>query len=294
MLKLPLKPLGEVAPLGDRRSCVTYMASITHDAEVQLRLPQILIGNERQLQAQLMRDLGELPANVHVWRQKSAWNCHASMRRYLSVLAKSLGNAIREKYVILLLDVARCHLDVSIVAHAKRCGVRLCFLPGHMTGDLQPCDTHLFSKFKAAFREKWRRQKAASANGFVTTQQWLQTVSSTIASVLPTTSWQQAFEATGVLAQQRRLSANLCQRLGWEQAPEVPAGPPCKEAAALIFPKRMKIDVLRYVLWQLKPPEKRKRLLVSVADAAPTAPLPRRRRLPDSFAATSRTPLTID
>ena len=84
MLKLPLKPLGEVAPLGDRRSCVTYMASVTHDAEAQLRLPQILIGNERQLQAQLMRDLGELPANVHVWRQKSAWNCHASMRRDLA------------------------------------------------------------------------------------------------------------------------------------------------------------------------------------------------------------------
>ena len=119
-----------------------------------------------------------------------------------------------DKREVLLLDVAQCHLDASIVAHAKRCGVRLCFLPGHMTGDLQPCDTHLFSKFKAAFREKWRRQKAASANGFVTTQQWLKTVSSTIASVLPTTSWQQAFEATGVLAQQRRLSTNLCQRRG--------------------------------------------------------------------------------
>ena len=64
--------VGEVASLGDRRSHMTFLASITPDAEVQARLPQVLIGNERQLSAATMRNLTGLPENIHVWRCKSA------------------------------------------------------------------------------------------------------------------------------------------------------------------------------------------------------------------------------
>ena len=67
-------------------------------------------------------------------------------------MGKSLGDAVRQRYVILLLDVHRSHIDKSILTHAKRCGIRLCYVPASMTGDLQPCDTHLFWKFKSAFR----------------------------------------------------------------------------------------------------------------------------------------------
>ena len=128
VLKVPAgKPiLGDPSSLGERRSHITYLASITHDAEVQLRLPQVLIGNERQFSAAMMRSLPTLPANVHVWRCKSAWNSHALMRRFLSLLASSLGSALKDRYVILLLDVAPCHIHPTILSHAKRCGLRLC------------------------------------------------------------------------------------------------------------------------------------------------------------------------
>ena len=41
-----------------------FLASITHDAEVQKCLPQVLIGNERQLPAAMMKKLEGLPPNV--------------------------------------------------------------------------------------------------------------------------------------------------------------------------------------------------------------------------------------
>ena len=51
----------------------------------------------------------------------------------MSLLAKSLGDAVRQRYVILL-DVHRSHIDQTILAHAKRCGVRLCcYVPASMT-----------------------------------------------------------------------------------------------------------------------------------------------------------------
>ena len=188
--------VGEVASLGDRRSHMTFLASITSDAEVQARLPQVLIGNERQLSAATMRNLTGLPENIHVWRCKSAWNSHALMRRYLSLLASSLGSVLKDRYVILILDVARCHLHPTILPHAKRCGIRLCYIPASMTAELQPCDTHLFARFKGAFQEVWRRQKSISPAGAVSTMQWLHVVVDAIEAVLPTTDWEAAFAAS--------------------------------------------------------------------------------------------------
>eukprot|EP00435_Cladocopium_sp_Y103_P012491 s4853_g3.t1 len=227
------RAFGEVSCLSDRRSHITFLASICHDREVQLRLPQVLLGNERQFSSALLKSLTALPANVHVWRCKSAWNTHALMRRYLSLLASSLGSVVKDRYVILILDVARCHIHPTILAHAKRCGIRLCYIPALMTAELQPCDTHLFARFKGAFKETWRRQKAASAAGSVTTMQWLEVVVASIEAVLPANDWEAAFAAVGAVAEQTRLGDRLCDCLGWRRCPQVPEVLPSVPSASL-------------------------------------------------------------
>ena len=214
---------GDPGSLGDRRSCITFMASITHDTAIQPKLPQILIGNKHQFTAQVMRLAQTLPKNIHLYKQQSAWNNHACMRRYISLLGKSLGDAVRQRYVILLLDVHRSHIDQSIL---KRCGIRLCYVPASMTGDLQPCDTHLFWKFKSAFRDCWRRCKATRIGGSVTTCEWIEVVVAAIQQVLPANQWRSAFEATGIVANQSGLSLSLMRKLCWTDVPAVPHGPP--------------------------------------------------------------------
>ena len=282
---------GDPGSLGDRRSCITFMASITHDTAIQPKLPQILIGNKHQFTAQVMRLAQTLPKNIHLYKQQSAWNNHACMRRYISLLSKSLGDAVRQRYVILLLDVHRSHIDKSILTHAKRCGIRLCYVPASMTGDLQPCDTHLFWKFKSAFRDCWRRCKATRIGGSVTTCEWIEVVVAAIQQVLPAHQWRSAFEANGILANQSGLSLSLMRKLCWTDVPAVPHGPPENHIAAQVFPKRMRINVNSYVLWQSKSSSS-KRSQPDVPEAAgQQEPLPRRRRLPPTF---QRIPITLD
>ena len=282
---------GDPGSLGDRRSCITFMASITHDTAIQPKLPQILIGNKHQFTAQVMRLAQTLPKNIHLYKQQSAWNNHACMRKYISLWGKSLGDAVRQRYVILLLDVHRSHIDQSILTHAKRCGIRLCYVPASMTGDLQPCDTHLFWKFKSAFRDCWRRCKATRIGGSVTACEWIQVVVAAIQQVLPANQWRSAFEATGILANQSGLSLSLMRKLCWTDVPAVPHGPPENHIAAQVFPKRMRINVNSYVLWQSKSSSS-KRSQPDVPEAAgQQEPLPRRRRLPPTF---QRIPITLD
>ena len=275
---------GEVSCLSDRRSHITFLASICHDPEVQLRLPQVLIGNEHQFSVALLKSLTSLPTNIHVWRCKSAWNTHALMRRYLSLLASSLGSVVKERYVILILDVARCHIHPTILAHAKRCGIRLCYIPALMTAELQPCDTHLFARFKAAFKEMWRRRKAASAAGSVTTMQWLEVVVAAIEVVLPANDWEAAFAAVGAVAEQTCLGERLCDALGWKLCPQVPEGLPSVQSASLVFPKKMKINIEAYLCWDSVPASQ-----IGLLDYVRS----RRRPLPASFIGTMDHPLTL-
>ena len=283
----------ETAALADRRCYISYVASVTHEEEVQRLLPQVLIGNEHQFTVRLLRDLADvLPAEIHVWRRKSAWATHETVRKYISLLAKSLGNLVHDRYVVLLMDVARSHIDQSIFNHARRCGVRLCYIPAGMTAELQPCDTHVFARFKHGFREMWRRQKAQSRCGVVTTLQWIRVIARAITNVLLENPWQSAFQATGILDGQSLMSQQLLRKLGWGQIPHDLARPPTALEAAEIFPRRLRLDVASYVHWQ---PKSHRAKSVSAerppatsasaaSSSAPMVPAPCARRvLPASF-----------
>ena len=179
------------ASLAAQRSFLTYVASITHDPRIQPLLPQVLIGNEHQFTKRLLGEVAsQIPSpKIHMWRKKSAWMCHASMRQYLSLLRKSLGEHARERYVILLVDVFAGHIDKSIYLHARNCGIRICYIPAGMTRWLQPCDTHLFARFKQCFQERWRDQKSKVPLGIVSEVEWIKTICLAIQQVVPGGSW---------------------------------------------------------------------------------------------------------
>ena len=103
----------ERASLADRRSYISYLACITHDAAVQALLPQVLLGNEHQFTLALLRSVSsQLGPNIQLWRQKSAWNSHQTMRRWLTTLKKSLGIIGREQN-------RRCPCRCTSIAHSQ-------------------------------------------------------------------------------------------------------------------------------------------------------------------------------
>ena len=155
------------ASLSDVRGHVSYLASICDDVTVQDLLPQVLLGNEHRFTKQVLHSMeGKCPSNVKLWRQKSAWNSHATMRRYVCLLAKNLGVLLQQRYVILLVDTASVHIHMSIYKLARQRGLRLVYVPAKMTRWLQPCDTHLFAAFKRTLTDNWRRKKSEIINGW--------------------------------------------------------------------------------------------------------------------------------
>ena len=90
-------------------------ATICDDAAVQLLLLQVVLGNEHKFTKKaLAAVLPACPDRIFLWRQKSAWNSHATMRAYTCLLCKCLGTLLRERYVILVLDGARAHVRLCL------------------------------------------------------------------------------------------------------------------------------------------------------------------------------------
>ena len=211
------------------QSCVAMFPTWHLSQMMRLCSPVFHIGNNRRLTPQVLRAF-ELtrPQNIFVWRCKTAWNTHANMRRYICLLLRSLGDQLRSCHVVLVVDCASVHIHASICRLVKQRGVRLVYVPAKMTPWLQPCDTHVFSAFKQALRQNWQRRKADVAGGEVNTVAWLEVICQTIQEVMPR-SWQQAFQADGVVSHQRLMSAHLCRDLGLQQPPLPSAAPPTEQ-----------------------------------------------------------------
>ena len=262
------------ASLSDVRGHVSYLASICDDVTVQDLLPQVLLGNEHRFTKQVLHSMeGKCPSNVQLWRQKSAWNSHATMRRYVCLLAKNL---LQQWYVILLVDTASVHIHMSIYKLARQCGLRLVYVPAKMTRWLQPCDTHLFAAFKRTLTDNWRRKKSEIINGCVDTETWLHVILSTIRETVQA-DWAHAFQSIGLSDQQAQLSPHLFQTLGWEAPCCLPLTQITLEEARSIFPARTRLDFMSYIQWV--PAAKR----AGSTCAQPKAAHPKRRKLPPTF-----------
>jgi hypothetical protein len=273
----------ENVSLGDVRGNVTHIGVVTHESDVQPRLPQIILGNEHKFTLSALRAVrGQLPPNVHLWRQKSSWNSHATMRRVLTEIAKALGPLLAERYVVLVLDVASVHIHPTILALATRLHIRLLFIPASLTRLLQPLDTHVFRKYKLFLRQEWKVLRAGSPGGEVGTVEWLKMIASGIRAVFQGNKWQDAFLETGLLDRQLGLSASVLEAMGAPVLPALLEGAPTREEVSHVFPKRRKTNVMSYVCQRFARPA-----ALAVAPCAPGVPgsvgISKRRVLPASF-----------
>ncbi|CAK9050630.1 DDE-1 domain-containing protein, partial [Durusdinium trenchii] len=223
------------AKLSSRRARVTYLCCITHDSTVQPLLPQVLLGNSRSFPLEFVKQAAEVEPGITVWREKSAWNSHRLMRKFLRLLCARLGDLLKTRSVGLLLDFAPCHVHDSIFELARSAGLRLLFVPPGMTPLLQPCDTHCFAAFKNNAQENWRVKKS-EAGGHPTLLMWFQAVAAAVHDLVHR-SCARAFESDGILQQQRNMSSHLLKQLHWSTAPQVPPVWPSEEVATLLFPR---------------------------------------------------------
>ena len=96
--------------ISDRRSCISV--GQYHDASIQGAWQSPYLEHCRC-------SVGDRIGSVSLWRQKSAWNTHCTMRRWLALL-ESFGASGQIRYVIVILDAH--HPTTSIHFCAKLVG----------------------------------------------------------------------------------------------------------------------------------------------------------------------------
>ena len=93
------------------KGSLTHLVFVCDDAELQRKLPQVIVGNERLLR---IRDLAtveaEVPDNVYIVRQKSSWLNEQLFIRVLRWLARALASVRPSRDVVFWCWIARLYI----------------------------------------------------------------------------------------------------------------------------------------------------------------------------------------
>jgi hypothetical protein len=236
---------------GDAKANMSFLAFITHDADIQPKLPQIFISNKHQIPAKSLKDITpHLPENIYLWRGDSAWNCHAYMRKAMCCLMKHLEDYHDTHQIILVLDVAKSHFDISIFSLATRQGIRLLYVPAQLTWLLQPADTHAFSRLKQRLRKAWLNLCVESANGQIQRAKWMQIIFAVAKKLFTEVQWHSAFESNGLLDEDK-VSQRIIKQLGWATPMAASSEVLTPAQLGLVFPRRAKLNHGAIFRWAL-------------------------------------------
>lgn len=228
----------------EAKSCVSFLAFLTHDSTIQPKLPQVVLSNKRTITLGMLGLLhAGKPDNIRIWVEDSGWTNHKVFRRLMTLLMQSLSEYTDTHQVILVVDVAKSHYHRTIFAYANRLGLRLVYVPAKLTWLLQPADTHCFSRFKAKLRKRWLELRVESEDGKISPTQWLLAVFEVAQKVLCGIKWLPAFKAVGLL-DEGALSARIMEQVGWERPESMPCVPLSQEQLRSIFPRRSKVPAV--------------------------------------------------
>lgn len=223
-----------------RKGSLSHLAFICDDAAVQPFLPQVLVGNEAVLRRTDLQELdGELPCNIYLVRQKSSWLDTTLFVCALKWLQQGLRRAKVSVEVLLLMDCSPVHCHEDVRRAAGRLGFSVCFVPRRLTWLLQPCDTHVFRKYKADLRRRTAEVQAAAGRGALPTVALLRCLLLSIRFVLQGHCWAQAFARNGYSGDgQASVSHRILRVLGEMPLASAVCGPVTAEDLALVLPAR--------------------------------------------------------
>jgi len=235
----PVQPVSRAS----RRTYLTHVAFICDTPSYQKYLPQVVVGNEHTF---LVRDFarlkGRCPSHFKLVRQKGAWNNASLMCEILERLRVALAPFAAKVQPILLMDVASMHWAPVVMNRCRNKGIWPMPVPAKLTWLLQPCDTHMFARYKLHVQKAYQnRQAEAAAAGALDVERLLDCIYEADEHVVgDIVGWKQAFQEDGFGAKQVRLSDSRKRHLQLEAAPEVGDSQPSLDQVKLCFPKRMR------------------------------------------------------
>jgi len=205
------------------------------------------------------------------------------MRRALALLVRHLQEFQSSRQLVLVLDVARCHMHKTISDLADRLGVRLLYVPAKLTWLLQPADTHAFGRLKQRLRRLWLNLRVRSTAGEVSHEEWLSTVFETVRKLFCGIPWKAAFESVGLL-DECKIGSRILKQLAWESSKSVSSEILTFEQLQLLFPRRTKVNHAAIFRWALPKAKAKAKAKVGPSPAVtssstPEGPIASRTRL---------------
>lgn len=185
-----------------RKTCLSLLLTVAAEDHVQQFLPQIFLGNRSILPAGI--EAVQFPGSSEFWRQRSAWNCEATMIRYFDRLASALEGQ-ESRQIILIYDAASMHVTERVVRYAAEKHFWLVVVPPGCTFGLQPADRSVFGSVKLHLRQQMELLKQEAPGGAVSHMAWLRSLLP-LPNYLQSRSWQRAFERCGVIGDRMNLS----------------------------------------------------------------------------------------
>ena len=263
-------PAVQHVPIAKRRTYLTHVAFVCDDPAIQPLLPQVAIGNERTIKArQLVALRATCPANIRIFRRKSAWVDAPLIAQIVRWLALDLAAFMEEFQVVLLFDACKAHLHACVFAACAAARIWAVVVPAKMTRLLQPLDTHIFLAYKIYLQKAYQAARVRSASGDLDVAGLLECIRDGVVSIFHDRQWSTAFDADGFTPGQTALRASIMTELELAAPPVIPATRPSLEQVSHCFPMRSRIPLAS--IWRpFDPP-------VVVGDAPKAAPAMLRR-----------------
>ena len=238
-------------------------------------MPQFIICDEAKITQQDLTVLRDASAQgVHIVRNKQkAWNNHIAMQEILRKLHAAASHR-EDLQLVLVLDVAPCHIHKDVMQKAKALGIWLVFVPSKITSLVQPLDTHGFAGFKAWLCKQYALLRSKSHGGLVSRLDWLRVLQSAKAQFFDSRQWAKSFSDTGARVPFARLTRALAKHVEPSMARDAASSMLDTTDLAYFWPKRRRMLYAHPLLFPSSCRVRKEQPQASVATSKRPAPEP--------------------
>ena len=220
-------------------SVLTFIAS---DAEVQRVLPQFIVVSKKLLNKQSYEQIcTSCEPGTYVWRLDSSWLDASVFIACLKIVSRSLQTLRPRFNFVLLLDCASIHMADEVVRASRLLRLPLVFVPRNTTWLLQPCDTHVFRRFKSLLRRLHTRDITRRRCLRISLADCCRNAVRAIQMLIVRRDWRIAFLSNGFLDNQRSLSARIRRVLQSDCLETISDVMPPADVVRSTLPRRRKV-----------------------------------------------------
>ena len=221
-----------------RRSNLTYIAFVCDDSEIQPKLPQVILCNERTIPKRHIAAIRRgLQPNIRVVRARSAWVNGGLCASLIRWLGEALGPHMHTHQPILSFDACKSHAAPIVLRAFMTTRIWPHLIPASTTRYIQALDTHGFGGFKLRLQHEYQGMRMLSEDGAVGVVDLVQAIQKAIRGYLNARVWAEAFDHNGFGARQSGVSENILASAGLEAPTNIPDDPPSLDQVLACFPK---------------------------------------------------------